>query len=276
MALVTMKKYFYIYKITNLLTNKEYVGQRKYKFYINPKDDIYWGSGTYIKTSIIKHGIENFKKEILKDNIKCKTAADLYEKIYIKQNNTLWPNGYNLTAGGKGFHSRVSTPENAQIFKNNGFKKGYTPWNKGTSGYTKNQPPCSDNAKQKLREFQLGKSKSEETKNKMRKPKSESHVNSMKQRWKVLKDSGWTMSEDHKQALRKPKTKKRIYISSKIKYIIKCPHCGIEFVKELTIECFNKNNFSKYCTRYCKMNSVEYKEKQKQSGLLAWKRRREK
>jgi hypothetical protein len=54
---------WYIYKITNLITNKSYVGQRL--FNKSPLEDYYMGSGVYLKYSIKKHGRQNFKKEIL-------------------------------------------------------------------------------------------------------------------------------------------------------------------------------------------------------------------
>lgn len=53
-----------IYKTTDLINGKIYVGQdSKYK-------ETYLGSGSLIYRSIRKYGRENFKKEILEDNIK--------------------------------------------------------------------------------------------------------------------------------------------------------------------------------------------------------------
>jgi hypothetical protein len=88
-------KTWYIYKITNLLTGKSYVGQRLLRKN-TPLTDNYMGSGFYLKLSIKKHGLNNFKKEILKDNIKCQTAANIFEEIFIKKENTMTPSGYNL------------------------------------------------------------------------------------------------------------------------------------------------------------------------------------
>lgn len=61
---------FYIYKTTNLVNNKYYVG----KHCAFNLDNNYLGSGTRLRRSIRKHGVENFKKEILEF---CNSAEEL-------------------------------------------------------------------------------------------------------------------------------------------------------------------------------------------------------
>lgn len=56
-----MQKYYTIYKTINLINDRYYVGKLTTK---NPNDD-YYGSGSKLKRAIKKHGVSNFKKEIL-------------------------------------------------------------------------------------------------------------------------------------------------------------------------------------------------------------------
>lgn len=53
--------YYGIYKITNLINGKMYIGKHKTKVL----DDGYLGSGTKLKNDIIKFGENNFRKEWL-------------------------------------------------------------------------------------------------------------------------------------------------------------------------------------------------------------------
>lgn len=104
-------KNYYIYKITNLINGKIYVGQRK-----TDKDiekDNYFGSGKLITKSIQKRGKVNFKKEVIEicDNWDRLNEREVY---WIKELKSLHPNGYNLCKGGRG---GVSCGENHHLYK---------------------------------------------------------------------------------------------------------------------------------------------------------------
>lgn len=89
----------YIYKITNKITSKMYIGKHKYD---KPElDKSYIASGIYINRSIKLYGIENFKIELVSI---AETESDLNQQeiYYINLYDTLFPNGYNLTYGGDG------------------------------------------------------------------------------------------------------------------------------------------------------------------------------
>lgn len=107
-----------IYIITNIETNKMYIGQTlshrlnrgKYKpfgYEGRFKDHISEAlcntkkkQCTYLNNSIRQYGKNNFNIHLLHT---CPIdELDKWEIQYIKQYNTLYPNGYNLTSGGKG------------------------------------------------------------------------------------------------------------------------------------------------------------------------------
>lgn len=66
------KIYHYIYKTTNLINKKYYVGMHS----TNNLEDGYLGSGTYLWRAIKKYGKENFKRETLHW---CSTREELIE-----------------------------------------------------------------------------------------------------------------------------------------------------------------------------------------------------
>ena len=89
----------YIYKTTNLVNGKIYVGQHKADEF---EPDFYIGSGTLFRRAVEKYGSENFKNELL---CECFSQKDMDEKemFWISELNTLDSSiGYNLTKGGFG------------------------------------------------------------------------------------------------------------------------------------------------------------------------------
>jgi group I intron endonuclease len=85
----------YIYKVTNKLNNKIYIGQTAKN---NPN---YLGSGTIILKAVLKYGFENFTKEIIESCSDC--MVDEREIYWISfYNSTNKEIGYNISTGGNG------------------------------------------------------------------------------------------------------------------------------------------------------------------------------
>ena len=105
-----------IYKITNLINNKCYVGQTRshrlnhnkyrpfghigrFKDHINEANSNKKNTCKYLNSALIKYGVENFICELI---LTCKIEElDSFEIKYISEMSAKYPNGYNLTDGGQ-------------------------------------------------------------------------------------------------------------------------------------------------------------------------------
>lgn len=97
--------YGYIYKITNKINGKMYIGQHQATQY---EPEIYRGSGKLLLQAYEKYGVDNFHSELL---CECYDQAELdaMEIKYIQEYNTTDLSvGYNLTPGGYGGSGPVS------------------------------------------------------------------------------------------------------------------------------------------------------------------------
>jgi len=95
--------YYTIYKITNKVNNKIYIGKHK----TSDLNDGYMGSGKLILAAIEEYGIDNFEKEILfifdneeKMNNK---EAELVTAEFVKEDSN-----YNICIGGHGGFSYIN------------------------------------------------------------------------------------------------------------------------------------------------------------------------
>lgn len=153
-----------IYRTRNLINDKIYIGKDKYN---NPK---YLGSGKLLHQAIKKYGIENFKKEIICEIDNLKELNEL-EIFWINEENSITPNGYNISLGGAGGDTLSNHPDKDKIFKEHSiWMKNYenNPW-KNKSEETKQK--ISKTLKQKYKNKEnhpcYGKKLSEETKQKI-------------------------------------------------------------------------------------------------------------
>lgn len=153
--------HYIVYRITNVLNNKIYIGKHQTK----DLNDGYMGSGKLLRLSIAKHGIENFQKEIIfqfdnENDMNVKEAELVNEEFCVRDDT------YNLCVGGKGGFSYINkTGKNLRtgmIHSQESRSKMGTPGNTFCLGKV-----TSDETKQKLSKIMSEKLKG--------KPKSEEH-----------------------------------------------------------------------------------------------------
>ncbi len=87
-----------IYKATNKITGKSYIGQTTHSLLYRKKQHIRSRRNTYFHCALRKYGEDVFEWSIVEDNCDPRLLNELEIK-YIKQYDT-YNNGYNLTFGG--------------------------------------------------------------------------------------------------------------------------------------------------------------------------------
>lgn len=168
--------YGYIYKTTNLVNNKIYIGQKKSNKFL---EESYLGSGTRLHSAIQHYGKDKFRVELIEW---CNTKEELDEKeifwiAYYNSRNT--EIGYNIAIGG---NTRV--------------------WNKGKH--------LSEEHKRKISKSEKGKKHTDEAKDKMRKAKQNISYET-REKMSIAKrgENHWNygrqLSEETKEKIRKSK-----------------------------------------------------------------------
>jgi group I intron endonuclease len=164
-----------VYKITNIINGKMYVGQTTKTLKQRWAAHVYDSVGdrkkqhnSYLHSAIEKHGKNNFIIEVL---VECpdKKSMDEAEKLHIEKLSTVRPKGYNISLGGTAcMHGRRMSAEAKQRISES-LKRAYA------SGKRKpNGPIHDDESKKKISISLLGNKRSvgrvhsPETKEKMR------------------------------------------------------------------------------------------------------------
>ena len=116
-----------IYIITNKINNKQYIGATDNTLDIRFKSHCY--DKNVISQAIRKYGKEHFTIESLLECSSMDEAYDLEPK-FIVEHSTKYPNGYNVSDGGKGSQvgKRRPTPENVKQKIRESIKKNHY-WN---------------------------------------------------------------------------------------------------------------------------------------------------
>ena len=175
--------YGYVYKTTNLINGKIYIGQHKSKTF----DPTYYGSGKILCKAVSKYGKDNFKIDIL-DWCDTQSKINATERYWIKYYNSNNRDiGYNITTGGEGWSGVHHSEMTRKKISNS--KKGCHPnrdykitdatkfkiSNTLKEYYKTHKNPrygvhLSEETKEKLRQANLGKTYSDEVKAKHKRP----------------------------------------------------------------------------------------------------------
>ncbi len=161
--------FYTIYKVTNLLNGKIYIGKHQTK----NLNDSYLGSGKLIKAAIRKHGKENFAKEVL-FIFETELEMNEKEKELITEDFVLRKDTYNAGIGGEGgphfkgkqhgyYMKEINGSEDHRKKISDGLKKYYengTVWNKGCN--------ISEDQKKSISNKMVGRKHSDETKMKIK------------------------------------------------------------------------------------------------------------
>lgn len=171
--------FYTIYKITNVINGKVYIGKHQ----TNNIDDGYMGSGKLIQRAIEKYGVENFEKEIIfkfsTENEMNDKEAELVTEEFCNREDT-----YNLCPGGHGGFGYIRANKlNVSPFTENKIlhKKAASKGARTTLNLLKNDSTVRDRWLSSLKDRSppfKGKSHTEETKAKMKKPKNQGSRNS--------------------------------------------------------------------------------------------------
>jgi group I intron endonuclease len=130
-----------IYKVTNKINGKVYIGQTTKSLDSRRKRHEWEYKNYCFPNALRKYGKENFIWEVL-EHCDSKEELDEMEFHYIKQYNTLSPLGYNLTLGGEGVVGNKCSEESRRKMSiaHTGIK----------------MPPFSEEHKRKISESHIG------------------------------------------------------------------------------------------------------------------------
>jgi len=120
-----------IYRLTCMITSMVYIG-KSVEFLNRMNNHKTAKDNYYIHRAIRKYGWENFKVEIIIDDVPEEDLNNL-EISYIDAENTMRPNGYNLTKGGEGCTGYRHTEETRRKYFNGrygcvSFNKQFKKW----------------------------------------------------------------------------------------------------------------------------------------------------
>lgn len=187
-------KYYYVYKHTNNLNNKIYIGitiQEPKKRWLNGKG---YQNNDYFNKSITKYGWHNFSHEILYEHLTKEEAEQKEIELIAQYKSNQREFGYNIANGG----NCVGTVSEETKRKISESHKGTLAWNKGLHiGVGENNnfygKKHSEETKKKISIANKGRKKTLEQIEKVR--------NSCKNAWRKKIENGYTMSEETRKKI---------------------------------------------------------------------------
>lgn len=244
----------FVYKTTNLINGKIYIGQSKYN---NPD---YLGSGIFIKQAVEKYGKVNFSKVILEE-CESQEITNEKEKFWIKELNSKDKSiGYNVADGGSSFimnkeiSEKISKTLKGKYTGENSFRYGIeiTEDHKKIISFHNKGKKLTEETRKKMSNSKKGITFSEESRKKM----SESHSNKplKEEHKKNISNSlrGRKVKEETKNILRDKNINKTQKNSLKV--------FAIRILDNFSIDFNNCSEASRYfkCTRQrIKNNKIE-------------------
>ena len=250
-------KYYTIYKTTNLINNKIYIG----KHITSNIDDGYLGSGKILLKAIKKHGINNFEKEILfilssKEEMNQK-ELEIVDEEFLSRSDT-----YNLKIGGDGGFDYINNNSlgvrDTEFYKKmskKGEKKrqlGYQNFLNDTNRAKKAHNKSRETLKKKYKDGimknpMLGKNHSDKTKN----------IISKKAKLNQQGENNSFFGKQHSES-----SKDLIRQKLKNRPLFKCPYCNISCIEGLFNRWHNHNcNKNPNSKRYVKDITINKKKR---------------
>ena len=216
----------FVYKTTNLLTGKIYIGQHSTKNI----DDGYLGSGVYLKKAFKKYGKENFKCEIIAYVDGSKEDLDHAEEFFIKhhKNTVGWDMMYNTTERARGVDCHTEETRKKMSEAKKGVKLSEEIRKKMSEA--KKGVKLSEETRKKMSESLKGRQFSEETRKKMseslkgnqnakgNQSRKGCHLSEETRKKMSEAKKGVKLSEEHKQKLSAALSKKILCVEMNVIY----------------------------------------------------------
>jgi len=159
----------YVYKITNTVNGKAYIGISIHEPQKGRIRDHLSGHGSQIIANAVKkYGKDAFAYEVLEANVFDEFLPDL-EVAYIAEFNTVAPHGYNLTHGGEGNSCSEETRRTGE--KHHFFGRTLPEETKRKISETLKGRTLPEETKRKISETLKGRKRPEETKRKISRSK---------------------------------------------------------------------------------------------------------